>query len=72
MEVIVKEKKEKENKYPYIGITECKCIVLFDNPEEGICLQIGDAEEHEVGKYSKAWNEHNFEEFKGEITLRND
>lgn len=63
--------KEKDIKYPFIGIAKNKAIVLFYKERKGICLDPGDSYSS-IGHYSETWLMDNFETLNGKITLEND
>jgi hypothetical protein len=73
MKVEIKEKKVKALlKYPYIGIElESKNIVLFSEPNKGVCLDSGDTK-NTMAEYAANWAEDMFTPFNGTITLSND
>ena len=61
-----------EIKYPCLMITEEKdLIVLFVSSTKGICV-MSDHPNFKVGEYSNGWAIDNFNQFDGEITLKND
>jgi hypothetical protein len=74
MKVIVNKKSEKkekkEKKYPYLGISNNKRIILFTGHNVGITLDQGESS-HTVGIYFDIWEENRFIPFTGEIVLSN-
>ncbi len=68
MKVEVKVSEEKP-KYPYIGISKNKTIILFVGTNLGTVLE---SNQWPIGNYSYHWCEEDFKPFEGEITLSND
>jgi hypothetical protein len=58
-------------RYPYIGVSSSKCIVLFTKHQLGTCLEPGDTP-NKIGEYCNSWAENSFVELNGSITLKND
>lgn len=59
-----------KSSYPILKIyKKTGLIVLFSTKEKGTCI-FGD-DYHQIGEYSDAWGEHNFEEYSGTVTLKN-
>lgn len=69
MKVTVKEKSSVKE-YPWIGIIDNGCIILFTSKNTGICLDRGSSV-WKFGELSSGWSEDNFKPFTGEITLSN-
>ena len=57
-------------KYPFLGISkENNCIVLFAEPELGICVAPGVG--NFQGEYSACWDMYAFLPYTGKVTLEN-
>lgn len=68
MKVTVNEKPSKT--YPYLGISDNGCVVLFEEEKKGVCLVKGETN-NDVGGYSSMWGESMFKPFTGEIVMSN-
>lgn len=49
-----------------------KCIVMFVDQKNGICLNPGTSQYNKIGTYADDWNAKEFTDFTGSITLSND
>jgi len=71
MKVEVKDKVS-EIKFPCLMVTEeYDVIVLFTSLTNGTCV-MSEHPNYKVGEYSNGWAIDNFNQFDGEITLKND
>jgi hypothetical protein len=63
-------------KYPCLKTSPCdygdktECIVLFTSANIGICINPG-ATNNKIGTYSQFWNEYDFIDYNGKITISN-
>ena len=56
--------------YPFLGISnENGCIVLFAEPDRGICVAPGGS--NFQGEYSACWDMYAFLPYTGKVTLEN-
>lgn len=70
--IITTQPKPKQHIYPWLGINEHNCIVLFYADNMGTVLRSADGDSPlGVGYYSTKWNMGDFQEFNGTITLEN-
>ena len=62
-------------KYPYIGISDNGCVVLFVKNGAGTCLVVGDDDgshgRYNIGDYCTDWAESNFKPLESKIELSN-
>jgi hypothetical protein len=66
----VVENKESSNDFPKLMKSKASnAILLFTNPESGVVL-ISDTH-WDIGYFSKGWSSDSFEDFTGELTLKN-
>ena len=59
-------------KYPFLGIhTQLNTIVLFTEPNVGVCVYAGTASLNFIGQYKTTWSTDLFESYNGTVTLEN-
>ena len=70
--MIVEVKQNKTEKdFPKLMISQRGVIVLFETHKTGVCL-VDPNRDYKIGVYSPLWSVENFQDFDGEITLKND
>ena len=70
VKVSLKENAVTVKGYPKLMITNYGLIVLFTSEETGTV--INKINDYKLGYYSDDWNDSNFKDYNGEVTLKNE